>query len=931
MGPVGNYIILGAAGILFVLSAVSAIQTFFFSHYQKKWLFLALAALGLAGAAGIRIYLTIPPASEDPFELVNAILILIAALLAFTGIYTIGRQSLSEAQSRKAAQTEAEQFRTSFDKSPQIVVIKDRQGEYLYTNPAYNQFLGKKDLDLAGESDAKFFPRLQANAFRQEEEKAIESGAARTRDEEIHGIEGERWMRTTRIPLFDDRKVVTGILVFAQDVTESKKAEEALLGLQQDLQALYDAETAFGEPAGLPETLECVLSGAEKIAGTPQSGLWKILPDQSVAILKAGHAKLKPLADVQVKVGEDIVWKAWQSGRVEIIEDYQTWQNRGQWARRTDFSIAIGLPLKIKSQVAYVLTLFPEDAALPDNPQRIQMLSLYAQFASAVLQAAERATSNQAEIEEWKRKSEQTQYRQRLEHILAVLAVHFINIDFAKIDEGIVRTLQTVARYAGVDRCSLTLFAQADRPEFSVPTRYSSWKSDPEEVEEFIPGEEFQSKLNQFETIHAPRLKDMSVTDEMAAYLLARGVKSFTAIPLASNRLLIGYLGLETTQVELEWSPEILSLLKTSGDLFVNLLERKTAVKRESEARQKISSQVQNLELRSQENALMTEMADLLQACRTADEAYPIIIRFTQRLMPGVSGALYMIHDAKDPAEMVAGWGKDQPSPVEHELILNECWSLRRGRIYTVEDPSTEPVCGHIKEPIHSGYMCVPLVAQGVAVGILHLRFPQNRSEKLKFTENQQQLALKIGEYIAVPLTNLKLRDELRSQAICDPLTKLYNRRYMEETLEREIRRANRHSTSVGIIMFDIDKMKPINDRFGHDAGDLVLKTLGRELLGLFRGEDVACRYGGDEFTIVLPEASLADVWRRAEQLRETIKRIDLKYEGSQLGPLTLSIGVAAYPDHGLTAERVLLASDAASYASKSEGGDRIMMGHKVE
>ena len=137
-------------------------------------------------------------------------------------------------------------------------------------------------------------------------------------------------------------------------------------------------------------------------------------------------------------------------------------------------------------------------------------------------------------------------------------------------------------------------------------------------------------------------------------------------------------------------------------------------------------------------------------------------------------------------------------------------------------------------------------------------------------------------------MTNFKLRDELRGQAIRDPLTGLFNRRYMEETLDREIRRASRHSTSVGIIMFDIDRMKPINDRFGHDAGDLVLRTLGRELLGLFRGEDVACRYGGDEFTIVLPEATLADVWRRAEQLRETTRRLEIQYDGKLVDPTHL-------------------------------------------
>jgi diguanylate cyclase (GGDEF)-like protein len=151
----------------------------------------------------------------------------------------------------------------------------------------------------------------------------------------------------------------------------------------------------------------------------------------------------------------------------------------------------------------------------------------------------------------------------------------------------------------------------------------------------------------------------------------------------------------------------------------------------------------------------------------------------------------------------------------------------------------------------------------------------------------------------------------------------------MEETLEREIRRANRHGTSVGVIMFDVDKMKPINDQLGHDAGDLVLKTLGEALSQLFRSEDVACRYGGDEFTIVLPEASLADAWRRAEELRDAVKGLNIQYEGKKLGSITLSIGVAAYPDHGPSLENLLLASDTASYAAKSEGGDRIMVGHR--
>ncbi|MDR3577620.1 MAG: diguanylate cyclase [Anaerolineaceae bacterium] len=934
MNAIGFVILLGLAGLLFILAAGSALQTFRLSHSQSLWIILAAAYLGLAALLGVRMAALLNTAPPEKYELTLGILALGSAALALWGTYMLGKSSLEEERSKKAAQQEAERHRLSFEKSSQMIVIKNQEGEYIYSNPAYNKFLGKKDFNLAGENDAKFFPRAQAAAFHQEEEKAIETGQSRSRDEEIHGSDGVRWLRITRTPLVDEKNSSTSLLVSGQDITEQKQAEESLRKLEQDLNTLYEAELALSETINTDGNWESVLSWSGRLAGTQHSGIWQVIPERSIALLKAGRGKLSTLTGAQIKVGEDIVWKVWQSGQAELFNDYQNWPERGKWARESGFAAVSGLPLKVNGRVAFVLTVFYDD---PQNPREDQarLLALFAQMASSRLQTAERLNSNAIEIEDWKRKHESLQYRHRIEQIIAVLAAHFITIELENIDEGITRSLQMMARVTGMERCYLVLLTRSDNPDPNLPVRYSSWKNLPEKNLADLKKDEFQwymNKFNQLETIHFPHVKDLSPEQEQgAAFLQAKGIKSFTAIPLVSNRSVIGYLAFEAMQNEMELSPDVLALLKTCAEMFVNLLERKLAIKKEHEAREKINSQMQLMDQRNQESALMTEMADLLQACRTADEAYPIIIRYIQRLIPLGSGVLYMIHDAKDPAEQAASWGSDQPGPAEHELVLNECWAMRRGRIYVVDDPTSEPVCSHIKDPIRTGYMCVPLIAQGVAVGDLHLRLPANSPQPLSFSENQQRLASKISEYIAVPLTNLKLRDELRSQAICDPLTKLYNRRYMEETLEREIRRATRHSTSVGIIMFDIDKMKPINDRYGHDAGDLLLRSLGREMLSLFRGEDVACRYGGDEFTIVLSEASLADTWRRAEQLREAVKKLDLKYEGKPIGPITLSIGVAAYPDHGLSAERVLLASDAASYTSKSEGGDRISMGHKVE
>jgi diguanylate cyclase (GGDEF)-like protein len=148
----------------------------------------------------------------------------------------------------------------------------------------------------------------------------------------------------------------------------------------------------------------------------------------------------------------------------------------------------------------------------------------------------------------------------------------------------------------------------------------------------------------------------------------------------------------------------------------------------------------------------------------------------------------------------------------------------------------------------------------------------------------------------------------------------------MEESLEREVYRAKRNQYSVGLMMIDIDHFKGINDIFGHEAGDAMLHEVGQFLQDHFRREDVACRYGGEEFMIILPEASLDDTYRRAEQLREAIKNVTVQYHRKLLGPITVSVGVAVLPDHGSTGAAVIQAADAALYRAKNEGRDRVVI-----
>jgi diguanylate cyclase (GGDEF)-like protein len=183
-----------------------------------------------------------------------------------------------------------------------------------------------------------------------------------------------------------------------------------------------------------------------------------------------------------------------------------------------------------------------------------------------------------------------------------------------------------------------------------------------------------------------------------------------------------------------------------------------------------------------------------------------------------------------------------------------------------------------------------------------------------------------VGERISLALANLRLREVLRSQSIRDPLTGLFNRRYMEEALARDLRRAARNEESVVVLMFDIDHFKQFNDTFGHQAGDSILRSVGDLLSRQTRGQDVACRYGGEEFVVVLAGASRDDGWRIADVLRQELKQLTVEYAGQVLGRIGASVGVSAFPGHGTSVEELLRAADQALYRAKAEGRDRVVM-----
>ena len=352
----------------------------------------------------------------------------------------------------------------------------------------------------------------------------------------------------------------------------------------------------------------------------------------------------------------------------------------------------------------------------------------------------------------------------------------------------------------------------------------------------------------------------------------------------------------------------------------------------------KLHSMVYEYGLRQQRLNLFNQMSERLQRCISLEETYPIISQFAQDLFPLAAGSLFMLNSPQNLFGAVTSWGKALSG--EKTFPAENCFALQEGKIHITADFRSDSCCRHILGGGRKSGLCVPLTAQGETLGMLHLQQRISPSTSAQpgfdelsegFNEEMQQLTVTVADYLVLALSNIKLRDTLKQQAIHDPLTGLFNRRYMEETLIREISRARRYETPLGIIMIDLDHFRRFNNTFGHEAGDLVLRDLGKFLQSNIRKEDVACRYGGEEFTLILPGAPMDITEKRAETLRTLVQELEIYYNGRPLDSITLSLGVASFPEHGGTGETVLQAADAALYAAKRAGRNKVSTAGKEE
>lgn len=318
---------------------------------------------------------------------------------------------------------------------------------------------------------------------------------------------------------------------------------------------------------------------------------------------------------------------------------------------------------------------------------------------------------------------------------------------------------------------------------------------------------------------------------------------------------------------------------------------------------------------------LLEQLIDGLQACFSVEEAGTALTPLMQQLFPKEVGAIYVTSSSNNLVEAIATWGV-QPLTSDPIFTCTECVALQRRQAHLMEDTYHGLHCQHFRpNSLAVETLCIPMMAHGEIVGVLYIgSLHRGRITQIK------PLAETVAKHMSLALANLKLRDTLNYLRLHDPLTKLYNRHYLEEYLEREIRHSEHHLLPLGIILVHVNYFEHFNDRLGHAAENHLLREMGMLLPSQIRPSDIACRYRGDEFLILLPGTSLEITQQQAEQLQQSIKQWNSEYKEQNISSISISCGIANSSGHELTAKAVLRAVNSALSSAKEQGCDRVVI-----
>ncbi|MEH1834855.1 MAG: diguanylate cyclase [Nostoc sp.] len=352
------------------------------------------------------------------------------------------------------------------------------------------------------------------------------------------------------------------------------------------------------------------------------------------------------------------------------------------------------------------------------------------------------------------------------------------------------------------------------------------------------------------------------------------------------------------------------------GGISIDITESIEAQRSLTDLNRQLEEKTLKLDAKKQELIYLSDMADMLYCCESEDEVYKVVALTCSKLFPNMSGCIYIIANSKNYVQMNSFWGDERTS--KEIFSQSDCWALRRGKLNLSSSPNSGLICNHLIHPVSGAHLCVPLFGQGEVVGILHIYALEEISLE------DQQITEIIARTLGIALNNLSIKQRLTYDNLRDGMTQLFNQNYLQTITEQRLAEAERLRQSLSVIFLDIDNFKSYNSRYGHLTANIVLQGLAKLLLKSIRSFDIACRWGGEEFVIVMPNMTLETLRKRVEQLRIDVEQMQLKDGDQILESITASFGIAV-SEPGITVKDFLNRANQAMLEAKRTGKNRVM------
>ncbi|MEH2165870.1 MAG: diguanylate cyclase [Nostoc sp.] len=352
------------------------------------------------------------------------------------------------------------------------------------------------------------------------------------------------------------------------------------------------------------------------------------------------------------------------------------------------------------------------------------------------------------------------------------------------------------------------------------------------------------------------------------------------------------------------------------GGISIDITESIETQRSLTELNRQLEEKTLKLEVKKRELIYLSDMADMLYSCESEDEVYQVVALTCSKLFPDMSGCINIIANSKNYVQMNSNWGRKISS--KEVFSLSDCWALRRGKLNLSSSCHPGLICNHLILPVSGVHLCVPLFAKGEIIGILHIYALE------EICPEDQQIAEILARYLAFALNNLSIKQRLTYENLRDGMTQLFNQNYMQTITGQRLAEAERSGQPLSVIFLDIDDFKSYNSHYGHVTANIVLQELAKLLLKSIRSFDIACRWGGEEFVIVMPNMTLETLRKRAEELRVDVEQMQLKDGDHILKSITASFGIAV-SEPGITVKDFLNRANQAMLEAKRTGKNRVM------